>query len=79
MLVEPNEIFNLSVIRLVFNDKTINYFILYFDWVLTPSISIALVIGSDQEEIYIDANFSGEELLVFGHFILIHLSQEIVK
>ena len=28
--------------------------------VLTPSISIALVIGSDQEEIYIDANFSGE-------------------
>ena len=36
--------------------------------VLTPSISIALVIGSDQEEIYIDANFSGEELLVFGAF-----------
>ena len=35
---------------------------------LTPSISIALVIGSDQEEIYIDANFSGEELLVFGAF-----------
>ena len=33
-----------------------------------PSISIALVIGSDQEEIYIDANFSGEELLVFGAF-----------
>ena len=25
-------------------------------------------IGSDQEEIYIDANFSGEELLVFGAF-----------
>ena len=35
---------------------------------LTPSISIALVIGSDQEEIYIDANFAGEELLVFGAF-----------
>ena len=46
---------------------------------LTPSISIALVIGSDQEEIYIDANFSGEELLVSGRFILIPLSQEIVK
>ena len=35
---------------------------------LIPSVSIALVIGSDQEEIYIDANFSGEELLVFGEF-----------
>ena len=35
---------------------------------LTPSISTALVIGSDQEEIYIDANFSGESLLVFGAF-----------
>ncbi len=33
-----------------------------------PSMSIALVIGSDQEEIYIDANFSGEDLLVFGAF-----------
>ncbi|MDC3155016.1 TIGR02186 family protein [Pelagibacteraceae bacterium] len=30
--------------------------------------SFALVIGSDQEEIYIDANFSGESLLVFGAF-----------
>ena len=47
--------------------------------VMTPSISIALVIGSDQEEIYIDANFSGEELLVFGAFYSDHLSQEIVK
>ena len=36
--------------------------------VFIPSVSIALVIGSDQEEIYIDANFSGEELLVFGAF-----------
>ena len=35
---------------------------------MVPSISNALVIGSDQEEIYIDANFSGEELLVFGAF-----------
>ena len=40
----------------------------FLSGVLTPSISIALVIGSDQEEIYIDANFSGEELLVFGAF-----------
>ena len=35
---------------------------------IMPSMSIALVIGSDQEEIYIDANFSGEDLLVFGAF-----------
>ena len=43
--------------------------LLYFlTGLLTPSVSIALVIGSDQEEIYIDANFSGEELLVFGAF-----------
>ena len=55
---------------------TLFYFLI---GVLIPSISIALVIGSDQEEIYIDANFSGEELLVFGAFILIPISQEIVK
>ena len=35
---------------------------------IMPSMSIALIIGSDQEEIYIDANFSGEDLLVFGAF-----------
>ena len=28
----------------------------------------ALVIGSDEEEILIDANFSGQDLLVFGAF-----------
>ena len=32
------------------------------------SSSFALVIGSEQEEIYIDASFSGERLLVFGAF-----------
>ena len=29
---------------------------------------MALVIGSDDEEILIDANFSGQDLLVFGAF-----------
>ena len=32
------------------------------------SSASALVIGSDEEEIYIDANFSGKNLLVFGAF-----------
>ena len=32
------------------------------------SISNALVIGSDENEILIDANFSGKDLLVFGAF-----------
>ena len=32
------------------------------------SYASALVIGSDEEEIYIDANFSGKNLLVFGSF-----------
>ena len=32
------------------------------------SSASALVIGSDKEEIYIDANFSGKNLLVFGAF-----------
>jgi uncharacterized protein (TIGR02186 family) len=35
---------------------------------LTIIQSTALVIGSDEEEIMIDANFSGKDLLVFGAF-----------
>ena len=38
-----------------------------FILILISSAS-ALVIGSDEEEIYIDANFSGKSLLVFGAF-----------
>ena len=30
--------------------------------------ALALVIGSDEEEILIDANFSGQDLMVFGAF-----------
>ena len=43
----------------------IKFAIFYF--YLTLSVS-ALVIGSDEQEIYIDANFTGKDLLVFGAF-----------
>ena len=41
--------------------------ILIFYFYLCFSVS-ALVIGSDEQEIYINANFTGKDLLVFGAF-----------
>ena len=43
----------------------IKFLVLYFYLCFNVS---ALVIGSDEQEIYIDANFTGKDLLVFGAF-----------
>ena len=43
------------------------FFIILIYITLTVSVN-ALVIGSDENEILIDANFSGKDLLVFGAF-----------
>ena len=51
----------------------IKFLVLYFYLCFNVS---ALVIGSDEQEIYIDANFTGKDLLVFGAFTLILLSLE---
>ena len=52
------------------------FLILYFYLCFNVS---ALVIGSDEQEIYIDANFTGKDLLVFGAFTLILLSRGMKK
>ena len=47
----------------------IRTYILSFILFLAISLNAsAVVIGSDEEEILIDANFSGQDLMVFGAF-----------